>query len=64
MKKRFTLTVGRQSQKELTRIARKLSLETNTAWDVQAAIVSCVNIGLRETMGRLYPNTKVPTIDT
>lgn len=55
MKKRLTLTLDTETQGKLTRLARKLSLETSTPWDSQESAVRCFNIGLTHSMDHYYP---------
>lgn len=61
--KRFTLTIGPAAQKQLAKLARKLSLETSTAWDSQEVLKRCANIGLTHSMGAYYPKEKAAAIE-
>lgn len=63
MSKRYTLTAGPVAQKQLAKLARKLSLETHTPWDVQEVLKRCVNIGLTHSMAAYYPNEKAASIE-
>lgn len=62
MKKRFTITSGPDAQKALVKIARKLSIETNTGWDSQEVLERLINIGLTHTMTAYFPGAKAVSI--
>lgn len=64
MTKRMTLTVGPIAQKQLAKLARKLSLETHTPWDSQEVLKRCANIGLTHSMGAYFPKDKATSIDS
>jgi hypothetical protein len=64
MKKRFTLTSGPVAQKQLAKLARKLSLETSTPWTAQDVLIRCANIGLTHSMGAYFPKEKAADINS
>jgi hypothetical protein len=64
MKKRYTLSTGPLCQKQLAKLARKLSLETHTPWTAQDVVKRCVQIGLTHSMGAYYPSEKPASIDS
>jgi hypothetical protein len=50
MKTRITLSLTKEQVSDMTKVARKLCLETSTPWTVQETVERCFNIGYTRTM--------------
>lgn len=62
MKKRFTLTIGPETQKALAKLARKTSLESGISLGIQDALEGCAINGLKLALGTYFPKDKIPRI--
>lgn len=61
--KRMTLTIGPITQKLLTRLAAKCSMETNTSWTQQEVLERACNAGIHKLSTHYYPKGVVTTIN-